>query len=161
MGAYLSVSKTPSLTYRLGNLLFQISEHFWTRFTFAAVAAAAVAIVHVAAHESVMYPLAVRWIANIGDVISVSAFVFALTYIELTALRERRVKVLREVTTITELNHNVRNALQAIQYATHLSPDRTQIEIVTSAVERIDNILRELFPVLGETKHPQQPHGPR
>jgi hypothetical protein len=150
-GACLFVSRKSSVTYRFGHLLFQISEHFWTRFAFAALAASGVAILHVAVHETLTLPITFRRIADAGDVVAVSAFVFVLTYVELASLRERRVKVVQEVKTIAELNHNIRNALQAIQYAKYASSDQEQVEIVTSAVERIDNILKELFPVLGES----------
>lgn len=116
--------------------------------------AAAVALMHVLAHTSLTYSVETRRVADIGVVVAVSLFVFVLSYVELTAVRERRVRVMREARTIAELNHNIRNALQAIQYATHLSLDNRHIEIVTSAVDRIDNILHELFPVL---KQPPKP----
>jgi hypothetical protein len=46
---------------------------------------------------------------------------------------------------------HVRNALQGIQYATYTSLDRTQVDTIQSFVVRIDNMLRELFSILGET----------
>jgi hypothetical protein len=42
------------------------------------------------------------------------------------------------------------NALQAIQYAAYTSSVRTQVDTIQSSVVRIDNILRELFSILGE-----------
>ena len=86
--------------------------------------------------------------AIVGDVIAVALFLFLLTYVELTMIRERRMRVIRDMRTVAELNHHVRNALQAIQYATHSSSDRTQVLTITQSVERIDKILRELFPVV-------------
>ncbi len=71
-----------------------------------------------------------------------------LGWIEAAATRSRRLRVLEDVVKVAELNHHVRNALQAIQYATHMPAGMQQIEIIDDGVKRIDQTLRHLFPAV-------------
>jgi hypothetical protein len=69
-------------------------------------------------------------------------------WVEAEATRTRRLRVLEDVVKVAELNHHVRNALQAIQYATHMPAGIEQIHIIDDGVKRIDDTLRHLFPVV-------------
>ncbi len=71
-----------------------------------------------------------------------------ITYIEVQAVQQRRRKVLDELRVVAKLNHNVRNALQSIQYAAHLSTSSDNLQIINESVRRIDDTLRELFPAI-------------
>jgi hypothetical protein len=68
--------------------------------------------------------------------------------LEAAATRSRRLRVFEDVVKVADLNHHVRNALQAIQYATHMPAGMDQIQIIDDGVKRIDETLRHLFPVV-------------
>lgn len=80
------------------------------------------------------------------DAGSVGLLVASLTYIEVVAVQIRRKRVASEIQVVAELNHNVRNALQAISYAVRLPETENQVEIIENCVQRIDATLRDLFP---------------
>ncbi len=71
-----------------------------------------------------------------------------ITFVEVHAVQQRRRKVFEDLQVIASLNHNVRNALQSIQYAAHLSTSSEHLQIINESVRRIDDTLRELFPTL-------------
>jgi len=68
----------------------------------------------------------------------------------LLIVRERHRKVLDDLRRIAEVNHRVRNALQAIVYNEYLPRSEDTRKAVLGGVDRIDNILQELFPVVGD-----------
>lgn len=74
-----------------------------------------------------------------------------ITFIEVQAVQQRRRKVYDELRIVASLNHNVRNALQSIQYAAHLSTPSENLQIIKDSVRRIDETLRELFPAMEQT----------
>ena len=63
----------------------------------------------------------------------------------LTALRERRSHVRKELDRIVLLNHEIRNALQIIADS-QFDPAARHRDMVLSSVERIDVVLSRLFP---------------
>ena len=67
----------------------------------------------------------------------------------LLAARERHRRLLDDLRKIAEINHHVRNALQTIVYNEYLPRSDDTRNAVLDGVSRIDSILRELFPVLG------------
>ncbi|HEU5401048.1 MAG TPA: hypothetical protein VFU86_06800 [Terriglobales bacterium] len=71
-----------------------------------------------------------------------------ITFVEVHAVQQRRRKVFEELQIVASLNHNVRNALQSIQYAAHLSAPSENLQIIKDSVRRIDDTLRELFPTI-------------
>ena len=73
-----------------------------------------------------------------------------ITFIEVQAVQQRRRKVYEDLRVVASLNHNVRNALQSIQYAAHLSPSAENLQIINDSVRRIDDTLRELFPAIDD-----------
>ncbi len=75
-----------------------------------------------------------------------------ITYVEIQAVQQRRRKVFEDLQIIASLNHNVRNALQSIQYAAHLSTSSEHLRIINESVRRIDDTLRELFPAIDEER---------
>ena len=66
----------------------------------------------------------------------IATCVAALAWIEAAAVRQRRLRVVDDVALVAELNHHVRNALQAIQYATHMPVGADQIHIIEDGVQR-------------------------
>ncbi|MDT8066980.1 MAG: hypothetical protein ROO76_02315 [Terriglobia bacterium] len=71
-----------------------------------------------------------------------------ITLVEVQAVQQRRQKVFEDLRVVASLNHNVRNALQSIQYAAHLSAPSEHLQIINESVHRIDETLRELFPAI-------------
>ncbi len=64
------------------------------------------------------------------------------------ALNERvRRNLMRErLTTIAEINHHIRNALQVITYAAEVDKNDASVEMIRNSVERIEWTLREVLP---------------
>ena len=137
-----------SLFYRVGSFLVRISDTRPATLAFSAFVGIAAGVVEILAHDSLLANPDLSQVADVADAALVGLFVFLLTMVEVRAVRERRMRVLKDVETIGELNHHIRNALQAIQYSAYTSSQRSNIEVVNENVERVDRILRELFPAL-------------
>jgi hypothetical protein len=60
--------------------------------------------------------------------------------------RERRARVQKQLRTIAEMNHHIRNALQVIAYASAASDKTQSVELISQSVERIEWALREILP---------------
>jgi hypothetical protein len=140
------------ISSKIGQFLVQLSDRRSTRIISSLSLGAIAGVVEVLAHESLLFSFGAHELAVMGDAIIVAVFVFLLTFVELAAVHERRSRVLRELQVIADLNHHVRNALSAIQYAAYASTDKSNLEIVNTSIERIDHILKELFPVLRDKK---------
>jgi hypothetical protein len=70
-----------------------------------------------------------------------------LLYLQLSRIeRERRAQVQRQLRTIAEMNHHIRNALQIIAYASATSDKTQSVELISQSVERIEWALREVLP---------------
>jgi hypothetical protein len=74
--------------------------------------------------------------------------------------RERRQRVRLELERISELNHEVRNALQVISHS-HFDAKPEHREMVFQSIDRIDAVLKRLFPVLGGPGGPRGTGPPR
>lgn len=137
-----------SAAYKLGNILIRLSVGEHTRLALSAVIGVIGSAVESIAHHALLSSSHLARFAAPLDTVAIGIFVFLLTYAETSAVRERRTRVVRDLRTVEELNHNVRNALETIQYAAYTSTDRRNMDVTMSAVDRIDKILRELYPVL-------------
>ena len=60
--------------------------------------------------------------------------------------RERRKLVRERLSTISEMNHHIRNALQVITYATATGNHDESVDLIRTSVERIEWALREVLP---------------
>jgi hypothetical protein len=69
-------------------------------------------------------------------------------WILLAGLRERRMRIADEIHRLAELNHTVRNSLHIIALAHHAA-DEAHRALILECTTRIDEKLRELFPVVG------------
>jgi hypothetical protein len=61
---------------------------------------------------------------------------------------ERRTRVRDDLERISDLNHEIRNALQVIAHS-HYEADSEHCDMVMESVTRIDVVLKRLFPVVG------------
>lgn len=124
--------------------------------TVSAVLAAAGALVEAVVHTSFHSPALARNLGTFLDSFVIASFIFILTYVEVSAVRERRIRVARDMKVVADLNHHIRNALCAIQYAAYSSQDKSKLDVINSAIERIDGILHDLYPAIGvkdQTRH--------
>jgi len=72
--------------------------------------------------------------------------------------RLRRNAMRERLTTIADMNHHIRNALQVITYATATGKSAQSVELIRSSVERIEWALREVLPGHGDPPvSPAQP----
>ncbi len=74
----------------------------------------------------------------------------AAVWVLLRGNRERRRGVRRELERISELNHEVRNALQVISHS-HFDAKDEHGQMVFQSIDRIDAALKRLFPAVGGT----------
>ena len=66
-------------------------------------------------------------------------------FMVLRNLRERRLAMLRRLTAIREMNHEIRNALELIQLSAYSTHHQQAIATITDAVDRIQWTLREIL----------------
>src|SRR5512142_1774978 len=129
--------------YQIGEFMVRTTDTRFGRALFAAVLAVIVGgtevAIHVFAEGLTNHHRAVAAV----DGLLIAAVVFFLTYIQARAVTERRGHLVDEFRKVADLNHNVRNALQQIQLAAHVASD-DQLEIINSAVEKIDLTIRRL-----------------
>lgn len=137
-----------TVAYKLGHFLIRASEDDRTRVLLSLALGAVGSGIEWIVHQSLLGSASFARFARPLDTAAIGVFVFLLTYLETSVVRERRLRVFHDVQTVSELNHHVRNALETIQYAAYLSSDRKTLEITTAAVDRIDKILKELYPAL-------------
>jgi hypothetical protein len=71
----------------------------------------------------------------------------------LLSLRSRRRRILKYMRQVDSLNHHVRNALQTIVlHAEASAEERASLDMVRNSVHRIDETLRDAFPIIGDRK---------
>jgi hypothetical protein len=82
-----------------------------------------------------------------GCVDALVSFAFAAVLFKLMlAARARHRKVVQQLRTIAEMNHEIRNALEEIQLTVHLTHNEQVIQNIHGAVQRIEWALREILP---------------
>jgi hypothetical protein len=88
-----------------------------------------------------------RWLEPIVSSAFTGAVAATTVWYMLAAVAARRKLLNENVRRVAELNHQIRNSLQTILYATQLSnPEKGTLELVMDAVGRIDRSLQEIFP---------------
>lgn len=134
-----------------GKLLMRLSSSLRGRIIFGIVMGAATGLVSFALHEIGMSHLYYR---HGGLIVSsgISLFVAVVSYMQMDAVRLRRDLVFQQVKSAAELNHHVRNALQVIHYAAHLGTDDTNLGMIEENIQRIDEALREIYPVADDPR---------
>jgi hypothetical protein len=91
--------------------------------------------------------------ALVSDVIAgtlAGIFIFMV----LRNIRERRLVMLRRLTAIREMNHQIRNALELIQLSAYSTQHQQAIATITNAVDRIQWTLREIASPTAEAEEP-------
>jgi hypothetical protein len=72
-------------------------------------------------------------------------------WVLLVGNRERRMRVHEDLKRISELNHEIRNALEVIMHS-HFDADAKHRDIVMESVTRIDAVLKRVVPGVGGNK---------
>lgn len=83
----------------------------------------------------------------VADAITAGTLAGLAMFLVLRSARKRRVLVLREMSSIADLNHHVRNNLQVI-LGTELMRKEANVAVVESC-ERIRETIERLFPMVG------------
>lgn len=97
--------------------------------------------------------------SEVGYVVSdaVAALIATLLLLRsITLHNERREAVRRELCMVAEMNHHVRNALDAIRMSAELTRDREAINIISDEVNRIEWALREVLGAEGPSARRHQ-----
>ena len=71
-----------------------------------------------------------------------------LLWVALAAIRERRLRVREDLDRISDVNHEIRNALEIITQC-QFNAEPTHREMVLESVNRIDAVLKRTFPTVG------------
>lgn len=132
------------MLYEIGTFLVELTESKTGVFIFGVASGlipAAVTLITTHALKNVSHSTAL-----VAFFVGITMAIIAC--LEAAATRSRRLRVFEDVVRVADLNHHVRNALQAIQYATHMPAGMEQIQIIDDEVKRIDETLRHLFPVV-------------
>jgi hypothetical protein len=79
-----------------------------------------------------------RIVDDVAGGLIAGLIVFAYARVRTSYIEER-------LKTVELMNHHIRNALQVIRYASYLQPEKSQIEEVENAINRIDWALREIL----------------
>jgi hypothetical protein len=145
---YLEWQGEIPLLKRLGNFLVETTDDALGRALLVYAIGLLAGVIAFAADASIER-LAPRFASELLGIVIGGAFGI-ITYIEVQAVQQRRRKVYEDLRVVASLNHNVRNALQSIQYAAHLSAPAEHLQIITDSVRRIDDTLRDLFPAIDE-----------
>src|SRR5207237_9789422 len=80
---------------------------------------------------------------------------------QLTEQRKERLAALRRFELIAEMNHHIRNALQTISYQRYTDTDPAASQRLKEAVERIQWVLEEIWPVVQKREGSQEHGNPR
>ncbi len=131
------------------SVLGSLTDSPW-RSALAAIASGAfIGAIEFGVHTLVRVARLPRGVPRIADAVTIAVVTAVLVYIVLREWRVRRALVVQQLRVVSELNHNVRNALQTLLYSQYM-PAKEQSEAVLQSVARIDKTLRELFPAIGE-----------
>jgi hypothetical protein len=106
-----------------------------------------VAVVEYLTHSLVAHSRASLALNALIDASVIAVFMIVLLGVVVAAARVQRNAIAKEMRTVGELNHHVRNALQIIRESHRLPTDK-QTEAVIESVDRIDRTLRTLFPAM-------------
>lgn len=148
--------------YSIGRFIIHLSDTSVGRVSLAVLLGLASGGVSIVAHHLTANLDVNEHTVHLANAFVIGLFVALLTYVEITAVRERRSRVVENLRTVAELNHVLRNSLQAIQYAAKLSADDKHVRIINECVSRIDSAVRDLFPVVVDPRRPGRSHaGPR
>lgn len=134
-----------SFRLRLGTFLVELGDSRLRVVLASALIGAGAALIEYAIHESLSYSKFGQSMGAILDATVVGVATSITVAVWLFAARERRKRVLGEMAKVSELNHNVRNALQVIAHS-HYGADDPHTYMVLESVDRIERTLKELFP---------------
>jgi len=103
--------------------------------------------------EYLLHLAVVAYIPHVGmgrilNSLTIGIVIAIITTIEIKAVQQRRHKVMEDMRVVRELNHHVRNALQAISYAARVPETKQQVAIIDESIARIDSTLKNLFPTI-------------
>jgi hypothetical protein len=107
-------------------------------------------VVEYIAHTTLVRAHLPRNLPSAVDAAIIALMAALLVYTLLRQWRLRRAMVVRELNTVAELNHQVRNALQTIVYSQYVQ-QQDQARAVLESVDRIAKTLNEVFPDMGAT----------
>lgn len=86
-------------------------------------------------------------------VVGFCAAVAAYLWVRFEAERQARAR--EKMILLVELNHHIRNALTLLGQTAVLQDGPAKLRLIDEAVERVDRVLTELVPTVGETLTPR------
>jgi hypothetical protein len=89
--------------------------------------------------------------ALVSDVVA-GTLAGLFVFVVLRNIRERRLAMLRRLTAIREMNHEIRNALELIQLSAYSTHHQQAIATISNAVDRIQWTLREIVSPTAEAE---------
>lgn len=109
----------------------------------------------------------ISFVASIVNNIVIGACGGAVAYMWARFEAERQARAREKMILLVELNHHIRNALVILGQSAALQDGPEKLRLIDEAVDRVDRVLTELVPTVGETSAPrlflddvQRPSGP-
>ena len=145
---------------RLSKVMSALADSTLKAFCFSAMVGLGAAAVEYVAHALAMRIGFSELAHALFDSVLIGVSAGILMWFLLLAMHMRRGQVLHRVRVISELNHNIRNALQVIVSSHYMSRPQ-QTEVIMESVRRIEQTLREFFPSIGEREEDRERPAPR
>lgn len=107
------------------------------------------------AAEVVLFWMGVPGARTIVDNVLIGFIGAAAAYLWVRYEDERHARVREKMILLVELNHHIREALSMISESSLVHDEERRLRLVDEAVERVDRVLVELVPTVGEVASPR------
>jgi two-component sensor histidine kinase len=107
------------------------------------------------AAEVALFWLHMQGVQTIVDNVLIGFVGAAAAYLWVRYEDERHARVREKMILLVELNHHIREALATISESSLVQDEEKRLQLVDEAVERVDRVLVELVPTVGEVANPR------
>ena len=102
-----------------------------------------------------LFRIGVAGAQTIVDNVLIGLVGAAAAYLWVRYEAERHARVREKMILLVELNHHIRNALKIISESSLVRDDEKRLQLIDEAVDRVDRVLVELVPSVGEVTSPR------
>ena len=102
-----------------------------------------------------LFWLRIPGVSTIKDNIAIGLCAAMAAYIWARYEAERQAHAREKIILVAELNHHIRNAVTLLGQSAILEDGPDKLRLMDEAVDRIDRVLTELVPTVGETQTPR------
>jgi hypothetical protein len=103
----------------------------------------------------ILYWLKIPGVSTIANNLVIGGCAAVAAYIWVRYEAECHARAREKMILIAELNHHIRNAVTLLGQSAALEDGPDKLRMIDEAVDRIDRVLTELVPTVGETQTPR------